>query len=334
MHVKTKKALISAVAGAGALALALAASLPVAQADPPVGEYRALAGGGSDTTQDVMNALAERIVLDGSKPLASYNAIGSATISTKAKAECQGINRPNGSSAGRDALLAALQGQTDCYQWARSSSSKGTYTSDISMAWVPFGTDALTIAVRSDGDVVREWTKPEIQAVFRCEVPSVQPALPQVGSGSRNSWLDYVGIPRNFDPSQYPCLVPQKDGGTFPGNLPQEHDGTELAKNQMMPYSAAVYQAQMFGTSPDRRGKSVILAIDGTPPTVLNTAFDGLRDVFNIIPSAKADDQNSLENRVFVGPNSEVCKNKATINLYGFGDLRVAANCGSTTSRS
>ena len=331
---KTKKALISAVAGAGALALAAAVSLPIAQADPPVGEYRALAGGGSDTTQDVMEALSDEIVLDGQKVVANYLAIGSATISTKAKAECQNLTRPNGSSAGRDALQTALQANSDCFQWARSSSSRGTYTSPVSMAWVPFGTDALTVAVRSDGDVPRDLTKAQIEAIFKCEVPAIQPALPQVGSGSRNSWLDYVGIPRNFDPSQYPCLVPRADGGTFPGNLPQEHDGTELAKNQIMPYSAAVYQAQMFGTSPDRRGKSVILAISGTPPTVLNTSFDGLRSVFNVIPSEKADDPTSLEYRVFVGTGSEVCKRKSTINLYGFGDLRNPADCGSTTSRS
>lgn len=328
--------LIAAAAGAGALSLALAL-VPTAQADPPAGTYRALAGGGSDTTQTLMNAIAEVITVDGTKPIASYDAIGTPTVTTKDPATtpaCSNIARPNGSTAGRDALQASLAAQNGCWQWARSSSSKGSYTSPISMAWVPFATDALTFAVRSDGDVPKQLTKAEIVAIFKCENPAYQPALVQVGSGTRNSWLDYVGIPRDFSPTQYPCLVPEKDGGTFPGDLPQEHDGRELKKNEIMPYSAAVYQAQMWGAAPDRRGMAVVGVIDGVAPTVINTSFSGLRNVNNIIPSALADDPTSLIYKVFVGVNSEVCKAKATINLQGFGNLADASKCGDTSSRS
>lgn len=334
-----RKSFIAAAAAAGVFSLVLA-TLPLAQADP-IGPptYRKLAGGGSDTTQSLMNALAA-IVKDpatGELLLGSYDAVGTPTVTTKDPAtdpKCQNITRPNGSTAGRNALQASLQAQDGCFQWARSSSSRGTYTSAVSMTWVPFATDALTFAVRSDGDVPRELTKAELIAIFKCEIPSIQPALVQVGSGTRDSWLDYVGIPRNFDPAAYPCLVPQKDGGTFPGNLPQEHDGRELKKNQVMPYSAAVYQAQVYGTAPDRRGKAVIGVVDGIVPTIINNDFGGVRTMFNIIPTSKATDESSLEYKVFVGNDSLVCKAKPQINLQGFGDLKVAADCGSTASRS
>jgi hypothetical protein len=335
-----RKSLIAAAAGAGVFSLVLA-TLPLAQADP-IGPptYRALAGGGSDTTQSLMNALAA-VIKDpgtGELVLGSYDAVGSATITTKNPAtdpKCQNINRPNGSSAGRNALQASLQAQDGCFQFARSSSSRGNYTSPTaSMTWIPFATDALTFAVRSDGDVPRELSRNDLIEIFSCKVPSIQPALVQTGSGTRDSWLDYVGIPRNFDPASYPCLVPQKDGGTFPGNLPQEHDGRELKKNQVMPYSAAVYQAQIYGTAPDRRGKAVIGVIDGIVPTIINNDFGGVRPMFNIIPTSKVTDTDSLEYKVFVGKDSLICRSKPLINLQGFGDLKVAADCGSTSERS
>jgi len=335
--VKTRKILLAAAAGVGALSIALA-TLPGAQADPTgTPTYRELAGAGSDTTQTLMNAVAEVVKVNDVKVLGSYDAIGTPTVTTKdpaVNAACKDIARPNGSTAGRDALQSSLLAKNGCWQWARSSSSKGSYTSSISMAWVPFATDALTYAVRSDGDVPKQLTKAEIVAIFKCENPAYQPALVQVGSGTRNSWLDYVGIPRDFSPTQYPCLVPQKDGGTFPGDLPQEHDGRELKKNQVMPYSAAVYQAQLYGTAPDRRGRAVIGVIDGIVPTIINNDFGGIRTMFNIIPTAKVSQTESLEYKVFVGNNSLVCKAKPQINLQGFGNLKVATDCGATTSRS
>jgi hypothetical protein len=336
--VNTRKTLIAAAAGAGVLSLALA-TLPLAQADP-VGPptYRALAGGGSDTTQSLMNALAEIVTDGGQKVIGSYDAIGSPTITTKDPATnpaCKDLARPNGSSKGRDALQASLVAGDGCFQFARSSSSRGSYTSSIPMVWVPFATDALTFAVRADGDVPRELTKAQLIAIFKCEVSDIQPALVQTGSGTRSSWLSYVGITEaEISAGTYPCLVPEKDGGTFPGNLPQEHDGRELKKNQVMPYSAAVYQGQMYGTAPDRRGRAVPGVIDGVAPMVINTAFSGVRNMFNIIPAEKADDPTSLEYKVFVGTDSLLCKAKPQINLQGFGDLVDASKCGDTSSRS
>ena len=125
-----RKSLIAALAGAGVLSLGLA-TLPLAQADP-VGPptYRALAGGGSDTTQSLLNALAEIVTDGGQKVIGSYDAIGSPTITTKDPAStpaCKDIIRPNGSSKGRDALQASLVAGDGCFQFARSSSSRGSW---------------------------------------------------------------------------------------------------------------------------------------------------------------------------------------------------------------
>ena len=333
-----RKSLIAAMAGAGVLSIALA-TLPLAQADPTgPPTYRKLAGVGSDTTQTLMNSLADIVTVGGEKVIGSYDAIGSPTITTKdpvANPKCKDITRPKGSSGGRDALLKSLQANDGCLQFARSSSSRGTWTSTPSMTWIPFATDALTFAVRADGDVPRELTKAQLIAIYKCELPAYQPALVQVESGTRSSWLSYVGITEaDIAAGKYPCLVPVKDGGTFPGEYPQEHDGRSLKKNWVMAYSAAVYQAQIYGTAPDRRGRAVIGVIDGITPTVINTGFGNLRDVNNVIPTAKVTDTTSLEYQVFVGKDSLICKAKPSINLQGFGDLKDASKCGDTSSRS
>ena len=338
--VNRKKMLTLVAGGVGAASLVLASTLPAAQAEPSgPPTYRALAGMGSDTTMDLMNALSEVVTVDGVKVIASYNAIpGGPAVTTKDPATnpaCVNYPRANGSSGGRDALQRSLQAGDNCLQFARSSSGRSGRTTAISMAWVPFATDGLTFAVNAFGTVPRQLTKAQIVSIFKCENDDFQPALVQVDSGTRSSWLSYVGITEaEIAAGTYQCLVPQADGGTFPGPLPQEHDGRTLKANQIMPYSAAVYQAQLFGSAQDRRGDAVIGVIDGVAPTVLNSSFPGLRDMYNIIPSAKADDEASLEHRVFVGTDSLICQAKPSINLQGFGDLRDPSKCGNASDRS
>lgn len=338
--VNSKKMLTLVAGGVGAASLVLAATLPTAQADP-VGPptYRALAGMGSDTTMDLMNALSEVVTVDGVKVIASYNAIPDGpAVTTKDPAidpQCENYPRANGSSGGRNALQTSLQAGDGCLQFARSSSSRGSYTSEIPMAWVPYATDNLTFAVNAFGTVPTQLTKAEIVSIFKCENDDYQPALVQVDSGTRSSWIKFIGINEDeIAAGAYPCLVPEADGGTFPGPLPQEHDGRALKANQIMPYSASVYQAQMWKSANDRRGNAVLGVIDGVAPTVNNTAFSGVRNVFNIIPAEKADDPTSLEYQVFVGTDSLICQAKPTINLQGFGDLADASKCGDASDRS
>lgn len=327
-----KKALIAAVAGSGAVALAAAAALPAAQADPSgPPTYRALAGVGSDTTQDLMNALADIIEDGGVKIMASYNATGSADITTKDPAvnpDCT-FARPNGSSAGRQALADSLIAGNDCIQFARSSSSPKDFGAPLTH--IPAALDAVSFAVNSDGDVSTELSLAELTAIYKCEVPSIVPVLPQTGSGTRGFWLKTVGVTdEEIESGTYPCLLPVADGGT---GVPytQEHDGRELKNNEVAPYSIAVYQAQATKQRVDVRGKAVLGVIDGVAPTVINSNFPVTRLVYNVIPTSKVTEPNSLEYKTFVGSDSYVCANVDAVNLQGFG---VTDECGDTSRTS
>jgi ABC-type phosphate transport system substrate-binding protein len=122
-----------------------------ASADP-VTTYVAV---GSDTTQDVMNGLAQGL---GGGFVGSWDAInpntGAAHDLITAKPGCQ-FARPNGSGEGVDALRTALGGGpgtaptprpgTGCVDIARSSSGPATNASG-QLVYIPFALDAVAMA--------------------------------------------------------------------------------------------------------------------------------------------------------------------------------------------
>ncbi|MFM8773666.1 MAG: substrate-binding domain-containing protein [Actinomycetota bacterium] len=328
-----KKALIAAAAGAGALSLMLAV-IPTASADPDGDpKYRDLAGVGSDTTMDLVQALSQVVKINGVKVIGSYNASPSTTESfqTKENTKCTYTRATaNGSSNGIKVLDASIKAGDGCIQFARSSSGKSS-TSPTGLTWIPFAKDAVTFAVRSDGSVPKSLTVAELTAIYKCENTSIVPVLVQTGSGTRSYWLGRFGITEDqITAGTYPCLKPKSAGGTGPEYV-QEHDGRQLKANEVMPYSIAVWQAQATGAAPDRRGMSVLGVLDGKAPTLLNTASTYSRDVFNVIPTTKVTDTASKEYQVFVGKDSLVCKESTTIQAQGFG---VITTCGDTSSRS
>lgn len=328
-----KKALIAAAAGAGALSLMLAV-VPTASADPDgPPTYRDLAGVGSDTTMDLVQALSQVVKINDVKVIGSYNASASTTetFQTKADAKCVFTRAyANGSGNGVKALDASIKAGDGCIQFARSSSGKSS-TSPTGLTWVPFAKDAVTFAVRSDGSVPKSLTVAELTAIYKCENTSIVPVLPQAGSGTRSYWLGRFGITEDqITAGTYPCLKPKSAGGTG-AEYGQEHDGRTLKANEIMPYSIAQWQSQATGAAPDRRGMSVLGVLDGKAPTLLNTGSTYSRDVYNVIPTTKVTDTASKEYQVFVGPNSLVCKESSTIQAQGFG---VITTCGDTSSRS
>ena len=328
-----KKALIAAAAGAGALSLMLAV-VPTASADPDgTPTYRDLAGVGSDTTMDLVQALSQVVKINDVKVIGSYNASASTTetFQTKADAKCVFTRAyANGSGNGVKALDASIKAGDGCIQFARSSSAKSS-TSPTGLTWVPFAKDAVTFAVRSDGSVPKSLTVAELTAIYKCENTSIVPVLPQAGSGTRSYWLGRFGITEDqITAGTYPCLKPKSAGGTG-AEYGQEHDGRTLKANEIMPYSIAQWQSQATGAAPDRRGMSVLGVLDGKAPTLLNTGSTYSRDVYNVIPTTKVTDTASKEYQVFVGPNSLVCKESSTIQAQGFG---VITTCGDTSSRS
>lgn len=317
MNVKSR-ARIGAVVGAAALALGVLA-VP-ASADPATGDYRVLAGVGSDTTQDVVNGLGTAI--DSGTLIASYDATGPSPIKTRATG-CQ-IARPNGSSAGINALRNAVDNNTGCLDFARSSRGVAD-TSSTDLTWIPFGKDAVTFAVRSDSALPQALTTAQLVSIYTCDTTSLNgvaltPLLPQSGSGTRSFFLAQLGLTEDTF-------------GSCVDDTVQEHNGEALdSAGDIAPYSIAQYIAQgnEIDGVVDRRGSAVLGSVNGVAPQLtdgtLNTAFPFNRDVYNVVPTAELTDP--VIAAAFVGTSSKVCSQSAVINTYGFGTL---ANCGSTT---
>ncbi|WP_318208859.1 MULTISPECIES: substrate-binding domain-containing protein [unclassified Streptomyces] len=319
MNVKSR-ARIGAALGVAALGLGVALA-PAAQADPsPVTQYRTLAGTGSDTTQDVMNGLGNVVVnAIGQKIIASWDATGTATIKTKATG-CV-INRPNGSSAGIDALRNAVDTNSGCLDFARSSRGPAD-TSTTDLTWIPFAKDAVSWAKRSDSTLPSDLTATQLKDIYECNLTSLNgvaltPVLPQANSGTRQFFLSSIGV-------------------TAPGSCVQqgvqENDGTVLdTAGDIAPYSVASYTAQEKGVVTNRRGAAVLGSVGTVAPRnadkTLNSAFPFLRDVYNVVPTAKL--TNATISSTFVGSTSKVCAATTTITNYGFGALGTA--CGATT---
>ncbi|WP_405793691.1 hypothetical protein [Streptomyces sp. NBC_01506] len=316
MSVKSR-ARIGALVGAAALALG-ALAVP-ASADPAPGSYRVLAGVGSDTTQDVFNGLGNAI--DSGSLIASYNATGTTTIKTRAT-NCV-IPRPNGSSAGINALRNAVDNNTGCLDFARSSRGVSN-TSTTDLTFIPFGKDAVTFAVRGDSALPTALTTAQLTSIYTCNTTTLNgvaltPLLPQAGSGTRSFFLGVLGLTEDTF-------------GSCVDDTVQEHNGEELdSAGDIAPYSIAQYIAQ--GNQPgdvvDRRGFAVLGAVNGAQPQLadgsLNTAFPFNRDVYNVVPTNKLTVANIAG--TFVGTGSKVCARPTLIKEYGFGTI---SNCGST----
>ncbi|GGO35132.1 substrate-binding domain-containing protein [Streptomyces lasiicapitis] len=315
MNVKSRVR-IGAVVGAAALGLGVLTA-PSAMADPT--GFPTLAGTGSDTTQDVTNAIATRV---GGSPqlIGSWDATGTSPIKTRATG-CS-LPRPNGSSAGIDALRADLDANTKCLDFARSSRGPADRTS-TRLTWVPFAKDAVTFAVRSDSALrTADLTPAQLKSVFNCTTKTLNgvtltPLLPQAQSGSRTFFLGQIGLP-------------EAEVGSCVGSM-QEHDGRALdSAGDIAPYSVAQWIAQTNEVVPDIHGVTVLNKVGGVAPTTagkLNPAFPFARDVFNVVPTAKLNDATVKD--VFVGSTSKVCAQNSTIETYGFGSL--GTGCGATS---
>ncbi|MEE1793568.1 hypothetical protein PUR28_22840 [Streptomyces sp. BE308] len=300
MNVKTRVRLGAAV---GAAALGLGIMAPVASADPATPtDYRVLAGAGSDTTQDVVNGLGESI--DGGTLIASYDATGSSTVKTRA-ANCT-LTRPNGSSAGINALNSSIDGATGCLDFARSS--RGPAAAGTDLTWIPFAQDRVTVAVRGDSPLNANLnlTTAQLKSIYECTLTSLNgvpltPLLPQAGSGTLTFFLGEIGNP----------VV-----GACVGTM-QEHNGVQLdTAGDIAPYSVSQYNAQVSGAVNDRHGATVLGKVNGG-------AFS--RDVYNVVPTAKLND--ATIDATFTGSDSKVCAETDVIEFYGFTTI---ANCGAT----
>jgi ABC-type phosphate transport system substrate-binding protein len=277
-----KKKIIATAAAFGVAATLVATAAP-AYAEPVSNSYAVV---GSDTLQDVLNALANGTTITGGsvrsqagdQNIGSFDATGSTWIQTKPAGPRFG--RPNGSGDGVKALSRSIDGApytsgtpggvanvviTNQVDVARSSSGPGSFANPTGpLLYIPFGRDALTYAHSSTNAAFDTIDQPTLKGLFDCTITTVggvpaTPVIPQSGSGTRADWLSKLGL---TEATLGSCV-----------KVGQEHDtetlsnGQAFPANAVTPMSAAQWVAQNTGAGIDRRGANVKLGspIAGTP---------------------------------------------------------------------
>lgn len=333
-----RKAAVACVAGAAAIGLAFSGAT-AASADPigtPIPRTINLTG--SDTTQDVMNGIANVALDGGQKYIGSYNA---GTTGDWTNLGLTGAT-PNGSSQGLAALSAADQnllwnGQAVAgkINAARSSSSPGSRANvNGPLQFIPFARDAVTYATAASTNVPNGIPLTatsgalSLQAIFTC-VPGIhtfdeerfytvkkvgdpesvyvgatklEPIQLQSGSGTRSFWEGVVGT-----------------GTCVQGNA-QEHRGEALENkpNALVPFSISQWIAQANAGADsqadgegeiagipvtDRRFGAQLNAVGTSQPIAggkQNSAFvtQLTRNVYNVIPHDVVGNTSTTVNRL------------------------------------
>ncbi|MGV3731933.1 MAG: substrate-binding domain-containing protein [Microcella sp.] len=306
---------IAAAAAIGALVFGVASP---GLADPAGGTFKPIVGVGSDTTQDVVGGLASVI-----PEIGRYNA-GGGTIQVSDGGPT--FNRPNGSTAGVQALSASVNdtgtrtwpasggvsitGQID---FARSSSAPSGSFPGTQLTFIPFARDAVTFAVNAASDFPRDIPLGSsaqdsispapftLRNIYRCTVTTyldedlnpvtIRPLIPQSGSGTRSFWIGALGLTEG---TLGGCV-------TDLGNTVQEHSGAQVTgPGDIVPFSIAQYIAQgNYSTLPttvaERRFQVELGRIGTVKPVIpsvgggveLNGNFPVSRLVFNVVETAR-----------------------------------------------
>ncbi|MET9081613.1 Ig-like domain repeat protein [Streptomyces sp. NPDC004237] len=319
-NLRSSAAFVAAAVVAGGLALATPAV-----ADPDAGAFRQLVGVGSDTTQDVLNALAGDTVNGTSYSatavkstngagIASYDAIepgtGSTTSTIKTRTDGPSFLRPNGSGNGRLALSEALTGDkyptsagvsiSGQVDFARSSG--GPSASGTALTYIPMARDAVGVAVK--GSALDTLTADQLHDIYSGTVTTVNgqtvhPRIPQAGSGTRKFFLAAIGL---TDATLSPNVTTVQENQA---NAALTEDGA------LVPFSVGSWIAQNNGVSPDYSttavaagGHLAAIQLPGdtgatSPVTTVNGKLSPVtayydnstfgRDVYNVVPSRAID---------------------------------------------
>jgi len=233
-----------------------------ASADPVAGGYSAT---GSDTIQDVMNALTNGTAVTGATvrvtaagvSIGNFDAFGSAKIQTKPAGPF--FVRPAGSGNGVKSLSRSVDsnpwngtvitGQVDI---ARSSSGPGANANTNGLlAYVPFARDGMAYAYKAanaaDAAVLANLTTAQLTSLYTASSVGaattiggvvITPRLPQSGSGTRSFFLGAIAV----------TTLGGAVNDTL--NTTPENDGSVLAANEIIPFSTACWVAQKNGAAP------------------------------------------------------------------------------------
>ena len=311
--------------------VALVASAGVAQADPAAAPAAGdLVGVGSDTSEHVLNALSTAYNATGpAAKLYSWDATGASPLTPKAG--CAAINRPNGSGAGINALIA--DGNAHCIDFARSSRGpQGTEAQNY--AFVEFARDSLSYVTSKNSRVPGTLTTQALHDLYASAAGSAACSftayLPQAGSGTRSFFLTSIGL---TEVTKGSCAKDSWSGGEV-----QEHnpDAIKADVNALAPFS--VGRAIPFAA--DIRGNSVDDSVNpGTRNTIATVnpanaqtpapgeasikAYD--RALYNVVRRADLDTDNYLG--VF-GSIGWICADPAAAGQVAANGFRLSDNCG------
>lgn len=343
---------ISAVLATAAVA-ALGVTLATPATADPLPRYDAV---GSDTIQDVFNALANTPVLFN---VDSWDAFGSPFITTKIGGTA--FPRPAGSGQGIAALSHSLV-HTD---WVVNSvpydvddqvdiarSSRGPNVTGSDLVFIPFARDAVTYAFKASSPAIESLldglTTAQLTAIYSANsqaevdtalgvnpapgqpgyVPSgVVPVLPQSASGTRQFFLGAIGV---------------SSVGTFvrSGSTVAENDGTQLDDDELIPYSAAQWIAQTNGVAEDLTDDATLGVIDGVE--AVEEDIEGLvpnddfyesnfgRDTYVVLSAQRVEDNVPGDRLVgnFAGEGAVIrsVAAQSIITQYGFLTLEYAGD--------
>jgi hypothetical protein len=191
MHTYSAKKRVLAVA----FAAVTGATLMSGPADADPKQLNAAVGVGSDTTQDVLNAMAgfsnginytpvQSSTGTGQRQVISFDATPPPGVADSCIAPKIGgptFNRPNGSSGGRRALSRAMDGTgygnascggvtdvTGMIDFARSSAGPASGDTGTALTYVPFGRDGVSFAYfrASGGAPVVDLTRAQLTSLF------------------------------------------------------------------------------------------------------------------------------------------------------------------------
>ncbi|MEZ0064047.1 hypothetical protein ABIA32_000025 [Streptacidiphilus sp. MAP12-20] len=342
-------AVVCATLAGGSLALTQSA-----YADPGAIADNQLVGVGSDTTQDVMNALSgatvngqsytgSAVAADG-KSLASYDAVEPGTGSTKSTIQTRtgGVHflRPNGSGKGRLALSDSLaggkyaasgnaadgtvnlSGQVDF-----SRSSGAPKVAGTALTYIPLARDAVGFIAKNDA--LRQLTIEQLKEIYTGNLTTldgvaIHPYIPQSGSGTRAFFENALGI---SDATLGANVTPTQEN---------QADGAITQDGAIMPFSAASWTAQLNGVAPDHSktahtagafmGSLELQAGSGVYASPVTTAADGTispTTTYYNDPSFGRDVYNVVPSRA-IDPTS-VFFNKAIYDVFVSDSTRTAA---------
>jgi len=247
---------------------------------------------------------------------------------------------------------------------ARSSSRPSTTPGTGVLTFIPFAIDAMSYAYNAassfPGDVPLgnaasdlpiPGTSParfafNLRNIYNCRVTTyvdragndqtIQPLIPQTGSGTRSYWITTMAIPTGAG-TTFPACVSDL------GNTVQEHDGRFLTGlHQIVGYSIAQYIAQGRHTQitqtsvQERKGNAVLGRVGTANPftlsgstLTLNASFPIQRQVFNVVETTRLGEPAIAA--ALVGPTSTFCTAAGTAIIQSYGFAPDPTNCGTTT---